>query len=760
MKSSITQGLTAEVIVDITNAEVDKVFHYLLPDQHNIPENLRDSISPGFRCIVPFGNRHIDGCIVGFSEPTVDPSKLKKIISFYEDYPIITPHLLELAKWMKTKYYTTLAACLRSIAPSWTGAKRNKKILYAQLIEGKENTDEYIETTKKNGTQAQVLKALAKHGGEPIPIATLAATLSISASPIRTLEKKGLVTIAERLSINKPIATITYNTDNKKESVTLTEEQLNVLHTLSNSPRGKTWLLHGVTGSGKTEVYMRLIEKAITEGKQAIMLVPEIALTPQAVDSFKRRFGTGVAVTHSRLTPLERMEQWNAARSGEISIMIGPRSAVFAPFPTLGVIIVDEEHEKTYTSETTPKYSSSTVAEKLGELTGAVVVLGSATPDIITYFRAQKGEIGLLTMEKRVNNRFPQVHVADLRTELAEGNRTIFSKVLQFEMERNVKLGHQTILFMNRRGHSTFVSCRACGYVCKCGSCSVNFTYHTQTSSMLCHYCGARERPPTDCPQCSSRHVRYFGVGTQKIEEEVTHLFPGTSVARMDMDTTSTKSGHEKIIRRFAEGKAQILVGTQMIAKGLDFPNVSLVGIIDADVALNMGDYRSAETAFQLITQVSGRAGRASLPGKVIIQTYMPHHYSIEYSKDNNYAGFYSHEIISRQTMGYPPFGHIFMVMMTCEDEKKLISVQKELAHIMRMYNRKGFFDILGPSPAIVSKVNNLYRWKILVKTMSTDVPEDLIIKFVFYCVDKLKAGQIRLDGININLTLDPKSLL
>ena len=730
-------------------AEVDRVFHYAVPDE------LKPVLTPGHRVAVPFGGRNVEGCVVGFSKPSVDPSRIKAITAVLDDYPLLTPVMLELARWMKTKYYTTLAACLRCVAPSWTGSAKRAKTLFVCINGGAGFAEELSHVNEKGGPQALVMKLLSERGATAL--APLLKELGISASPVHTLVKKGLVILEERSSAGVSRSDIAYEPG---RSFSLTDEQAEAIETLLNTQSekpGRMWLLHGVTGSGKTEIYMRLIEKALEAGKQAVMLVPEISLTPQAVDAFKQRFGAVVSVTHSRLTPAERVAEWQAAREGRVSVMIGPRSAVFTPFNNLGTIIIDEEHEKTYVSETSPKYAVIDVAEKLSKLTGAAVVLGSATPSVETFYRAKCEEIGLITLKKRVNNRFPDVETADLRTELAAGNRSIFSRRLLDAMDENLKRGHQTILFMNRRGHSTFVSCRTCGFVLECGHCSVNYTYHIQSQRMLCHYCGAAERPPSLCPVCESVHIRYFGVGTQKIEEEVRRLFPGCSVLRMDMDTTARKDGHESIIRRFATGQAQILVGTQMIAKGLNFPNVSLVGIVDADTALNTGDFRSAETAFQLITQVSGRAGRADVPGRVIIQTYNPEHYSVSFAKEGDYNSFYEHEIRVRKTLGYPPFGDIFMALMSCPDEKRLINTQNELARLMKAYNRKGFFEILGPAPAMVSKINNMYRWKILIK--SSAVGEDILLHFAFYCVDKLK-NRCDLDGVNLNLTLNPRILV
>ncbi len=601
----------------------------------------------------------------------------------------------------------------------------------------------------KTQSQAKVLAALLEQ--ESIAVSDLRRMLNISVSPVKSLEKRGLVAIET--------VEVTRNTVFHQEAFTpppvLTTAQQQAVDFITRQTDNKPVLLHGVTGSGKTEVYMHLIEQAVAQGKQAIMLVPEISLTPQTVGVFVNRFGSKVSVTHSRLTLGERFDQWKKARDGQTSIMIGPRSALFTPFNNLGIIIIDEEHEKTYQSETTPKYHAKDVAIMRGQLEGAKVVLGSATPSVETYYQAQEGQLHLVALTQRINRTLPEILVVDMRNELAEGNTSMFSNGLHQAMEENLANGQQTILFLNRRGFSTFVSCRKCGYVMTCDRCNVNHTYHLPTNQLICHYCGKKEANPKNCPQCGSHYIKYFGVGTQKIEDEVKRLFPQASVLRMDMDTTAGKHMHASILNRFKNGDAQILIGTQMIAKGLDFPQVTLVGIVAADLSLNNGDFRAGETTFQLLTQVSGRAGRSSLPGRVFIQTYNPEHYSIVFAKEHDYGQFYTHELALRQQLSYPPFAHVFSVLVTGEDEKRIIMTLFRLLDIMKHYNRKGLFEMLGPSPAAISKIKKKYRWKLLVKC-----PEEERLKnFVLYCVDKLKAsGDV--SGMGFNLTLNPALLV
>ena len=518
-----------------------------------------------------------------------------------------------------------------------------------------------------------------------------------------------------------------------------------------------TFLLHGVTGSGKTEVYLHAIQNILDSGRQAIVLVPEIALTPQMVNLFTARFGSQVAVTHSRLTAGERFQIWKLALDGEIGLVIGPRSAVFAPFANLGLIVIDEEHEHTYHSETTPKYDAREVAIKRAELANATVVLGSATPSLESYFRTTDeggAQYTLLQLPERINKTYPDVTVLDMRKEAARGNMSVFAAEFQAALAETIADGRQAILFLNRRGHSTFVSCRRCGFVLACTDCRVNHTYHADKNRMLCHYCGKGAGLPDICPSCNSKHIRLFGVGTQKIEEEIKTLFPDTGVLRMDMDTTRGKFGHAKVLEAFRKGEAQILIGTQMVAKGLDFPNVTLVGVVAADLSLHTGDFRAAEHTFQLLTQVSGRAGRAMHSGKVFLQTYNPEHYAIEFAQKADYLNFYTHEMAIRRAMVYPPFSHVFSIMLSGVVEKELIiTLQKLLAIMEYVKQRDGRdrFDVIGISPAFVSKIKKLFRWKLLVKCRE----EEPLQAFVLYCMRKLKQND-PLEGITVHLTQNP----
>jgi len=625
------------------------------------------------------------------------------------------------------------------------------RVKYAFLNDDNPLLDTLLDATfAKRDKQADVLQTVLDHNG--MAVSDLKAYLHISDSPIKTLVKNGLLKIetVERLRM-------VTRSGNGDDTFTLTAEQeaavASIFEELEATEK-KPVLIYGVTGSGKTEVYMRLIERVMAQGKQTIMLVPEISLTPQTIEAFTNRFGDRVTFTHSRLSLGERFDQWKKARDGRVDVMIGPRSAIFAPFERLGAIVIDEEHESTYKSESTPKYDVKEVAQERARLTGSLVVMGSATPDVGSFYRAKQGEFGLITLKNRVNRRMPDIQIADMRYELADGNRSVFSRMLAAGIAENLRTGEQTILFMNRRGHSSFVSCRACGHVIGCESCSIRYTYHRYTDKLLCHYCGKQERMPKRCPICGSEHIRFFGAGTQKIEAELTEAFSQARVLRMDMDTTSRKNSHESIIARFAAKEADILIGTQMIAKGLNFPGVSLVGIVAADIALHADDFRAAETAYQLMTQVSGRAGRATIPGRVVVQTYSPEHYSIQFAKEQNYERFYAHEIILREQMQYPPFTHLAVILLTGESEKELILTLNTLRELMQKVNRRGFFEMLGPAPAAAAKLRNTYRWKLIVKGKD----EVLLKQFVFYCMDKLALVR-NIDGMQANISIDPANI-
>jgi len=482
---------------------------------------------------------------------------------------------------------------------------------------------------------------------------------------------------------------------------------------------------------GKTEIYLQAIQKVLNEGKSSIMLVPEISLTPQMVDRFISRFGIEkIAVLHSKLSIGERFDSWNKIKSGDAKIIIGARSAIFAPVKDLGIIIIDEEHDSSYKSEMTPRYDAKTVASKIAKDKNIPLVFGSATPDMTTYYKAKKGEIELLELTKRANNsNLPKVEIVDLREELANGNRSMLSTKLYAEIEENLKNKHQTILFLNRRGYSTFIMCRDCGYTVKCKHCNITMTYHLKQNKLKCHYCGYEEKPVTVCPNCKSQNIRYFGTGTQKLEAEINKIFPKASTIRMDIDTVSKKNSHEQILNKFKNDGIDILIGTQMVVKGHHFPNVTLVGVIAADSSLNLDDYRANERTFQILTQVAGRAGREKLEGKVIVQTYNPDNFAIECSKKQDYKTFYNTEIDLRKKLKYPPFCDIIVIGISSKKEEKVIEISEKLYNYLKQRVIKEKIGILlyKPLPAPIDKIKNNYRWRMIIKCLYGEQVNNLI---------------------------------
>ena len=734
----------AEVIIDITNENVDKIFHYA------IPNNLKELIFIGMRVFVPFGfgNRLREGYVIGFTNVIeIDESRIKNIYSVPDNYIIFSKTMIEIAKFMAEKYYCSLSECLQCIMPKIMKDKGEK---YAIINYDKENINEIINNIiSKNTQQSKVLKFLLKN--DNVKTVDIQKILNVTLSPIKTLEKNEIIKIT-----TKQVKRNVVNVENfkKTEHLNLNESQKNAFNFIIKKIEEKSTkpiVLHGVTGSGKTEVYLQLISKVLKKGKDAIMLVPEISLTPQTVERFISRFGEKVSVTHSKLSDGERFDQWKKAKDGEIKIMVGARSAIFTPFENLGIIIIDEEHESTYKSETTPKYNVKEIAEQLCILSNATLVLGSATPSIDTYYKTQINEYDLISINNRVNENMPNINIVDMRKEIESGNMSVFSRPLFEAIKENLKNNMQTILFLNRRGHSTFVSCRKCGYVMECKNCNVSYTYHSKEHKLVCHYCNSEENVPTICPSCNSKYIKYFGVGTQKIEEQIEKYFSNAKVLRMDMDTTSKKNSHQNILEDFKNHKADILIGTQMIAKGLDFPKVSLVGVIAADITLNTGDYKSSENTFQLLTQVAGRAGRANIKGNVFIQTYTPEHYSIVFAKNNDYIGFYNKEIVERKIMFYPPFSNIFFIMISGDNENNVLNAIKFLHNVMLYYNQKTNFYISDVAKAYVYKVNNQYRYKIIIRAEE----ETRLKNFVLYCINILK-NKIDTTKLSIILNLNP----
>ena len=533
----------------------------------------------------------------------------------------------------------------------------------------------------------------------------------------------------------------------------LNDEQKNAFNKILNSDK-KGFLLKGVTGSGKTEVYMNLVGETLKEGKSAIVLVPEISLTPQMIERFKGRFGKNVALFHSKLSQGERFDEWYRIKKGEARLVVGARSAIFLPLDNLGIIIIDEEHENTYKSEQNPKYLTKEVAKFLSEIKGCKYILGSATPSIETYYEALNGKLELVEIKNRVSNRpLPQMEIVDMREELKSRNLSLLSRSLYNEMKETLERKEQIILFLNRRGFSSFVSCRSCGYVFKCPECDLSMTYH-KNGYLICHYCGRAQREQKVCPECGSKYVKFFGAGTQRVEEEVKKYFPKARVMRMDVDTTRNKDSHENIYNAFKSGEGDVLIGTQMVSKGLDFKNVTLVGVLAADISLNIPDYRSSERTYQIITQVAGRAGRGEKKGKVVIQTYTPNSLSLQYAIENNYNDLYNEEIKVRKIMNYPPFSTIFLINSISKDERKLKEFMNKVGESLRkLLDSRENIQILGPVPCIITKLKDNYRWQIIIKG-NLDNKLKLKIKDILYELNKSVYNEIR-----ISMDINPNNM-
>lgn len=614
-------------------------------------------------------------------------------------------------------------------------AVTDKTVRVAELAIEPEEVSDILKILEKNNAlvQAKMLDILSECGR--LSLADMVHFSEGSYNALRTLEKKGYIKTFEITVFREPTQ-ILFQKDEPKQ---LTKEQAEVFETLSKTAdysEYKSYLLHGVTGSGKTEVYMRIIAKVREQGRQAIMLVPEISLTPQTVSRFKMRFGEDVAIIHSGLSLGERFDQWKKINAGTANIVVGARSAVFAPLKNIGAIIIDEEHERSYKSEMSPRYDTYDVAEFRAKQHNAILLSASATPLVTDYYKAVNGEITLLKMEHRVNNnKMPEVEIVDMREELKKGNRSVISEKLAKAISENLKNEKQTILFLNRRGYSTFVSCRNCGYVAECPNCSISLTYHKFSDTLKCHYCGYTVSNYKECPECKSKYIRYFGGGTQKVEEEIHRIFPNASTIRMDMDTTGKKNSHEQILKKFIDDKIDILIGTQMVAKGLDFPNVTLVGVISADTMLNIDDFRAKERTFSLLEQVTGRAGRADSEGKSIIQTYSPENSAITLVKDHNYEKFYREEIEVRRAMDYPPFCEMVSVILSGKNEGQTSRCAKFFKkNISEISEESQKSQILGPIPAYISKIKNKYIFRILIKCENADAITGILSKAQAEC--------------------------
>ena len=707
----------ADVIVDITNEKLDRTFQY------KVPPELTGEISPGTAVQIPFGNgnRTITGYVLSVgNEPKYPQDRMKAILAVQKDAATVETKLIALAAWMRHTYGSTMIQALKTVLPVKVKA-RGKETREIALLADPARCEELLENYRKKNYKARIrlLNALLAQPVLPGPV--VSKKLKITADTLHVMEEQGVLEIRRTSTWRNPVSDAAGRTTAGKPN----EQQQAVVDGIRKEWEGQNrpCLICGVTGSGKTLVYMELMERVLKEGKQVIVLIPEIALTYQNVERFCARFGTRVTVVNSRMTPSERADQMERARRGEVSIMIGPRSALFAPFPDLGLIIIDEEHEGAYKSETAPRYDAREVAKVRADMSRAAVVLGSATPSVESYYLAEQGEYKLLTLTKRAkeNSRLAGVHIVDLREELAEGNRSIFSRRLKGLIEDRLANRQQVMLFMNRRGYAGFVSCRSCGKAMKCPHCDVSLTYH-KNGRLKCHYCGFERPLPDRCPSCGSPFIAPFGTGTQKLEEFTKREFPKARILRMDADTTAKKGAHEEILATFAEGGADILIGTQMIVKGHDFASVTLVGVMAADLSLYAPDYKSAERTFELLTQASGRAGRGELQGDVVIQTYAPDHYAVSSAAEQDYLQFYRQELLYRKMMGYPPLVRLLTIGLSSKREADVIRASEDMKRvILREYALDGL-KVIGPVEDSPYKLNDNYRKILYMKHESYDI--------------------------------------
>ena len=798
--------IIAQVIVDVSAYPVDRPFDYL------IPKDWEELIDTGCRVKVPFGPRNVLGFVVGLANETDVPiEKIKPVAEILDLEPILTDEMLALAKWLKLQTICYEVDALQVMLPGALRAKYEKFVILTtesqnlpQMLQpffektikvnvklfekaallkplkqavreghlmienevkqkGKmkqvrkvqiATLSELEEVEKTISTRAQKQKQLVEwmkeNSGKIYPPDDICDALQITTVVLNSVIDKGAAKFIQQEVYRDPYTKDIVPTD----FLQLTTEQQHALTKITNAideKRTETFLLHGITGSGKTEIYLQAIQKTIADGKEAIVLVPEISLTPQMTERFKSRFGDLVAVMHSGLSVGEKYDEWRKVQQGKVKVVVGARSAVFAPFKNLGLLILDEEHESTYKQEDSPRYHARDVAIWRGNYYNCPVILGSATPALESYARAKKGVYTLLTLENRAKNQaLPTVHIVDMREQLQAGNRSMFSQPLMDALRERLDKKEQTVLFLNRRGYSSFVLCRDCGTTVQCPNCDISLTYHRYSEKLKCHYCGHDEYVPSSCPQCQSEHIRYFGTGTQKVEEEIHKLFPEARVLRMDVDTTKQKGAHEKLLDEFGAGGADILLGTQMIAKGLDFPNITLVGVLSADTSLHLPDYRAAEKTFQLMTQVSGRAGRHDKPGEVFVQTYTPEHYAIELSKEQLYTPFYEREMHARHLAGYPPYYYIALIQVSHED----VMMAAEYAGRATEYLRSNLsfnVSVIGPTTASISRLQNRYRYQCLIKYKV----EPNLIPVLLQLIKMYRSEWIK-KGIVLTVDLDP----
>ena len=749
--------MVCEVIIDIVSSSVDKIFDYAFDKTLNL--------KIGQRVLVPFGNRQIEGYVLGFKENSnLDSSKLKSVIKSLDDFSYLNDETIALMQFMIKTYNLRYADCLRLFVPNVI--RKNVKEKYTKYVKLCDNfekdrlglninnssaqnqTDNKTHTKKINEKQAKIIEFLIKNS--PFKLSEL--NVLFSSQSIKTLIKNGIIQTFEVLDKRSPYLGLSQN--NKKTEIVLTNAQQNAVDTIIQNPQN-TFLLFGVTASGKTEVYIKVIEHCLRLGKTALLLVPEIGLTPQLFKRFTTVFGDNVAIIHSGLSSGEKLDEWLKIKRGEAKVVIGARSAIFAPLENIGVIIIDEEHDTSYYSETNPRYYAKDVAEFRAKFNNASLILGSATPSIETYYLAKQGQIKLIEMKQRaVAKKLPDIFIVDMMKELRMGNTSMFSKLLQLKLKECLSKNQQALIFLNRRGYSSFLRWLDCGYVPKCEDCDVSLVYHKEDEKLKCHYCGNRYKVLTKCPQCGSTNIRLGAVGTQQVVEKLEQIFPNVKVFRMDNDSTTTKDSATNIIEQFNNTKPAILVGTQMISKGHNFNGVSLVGIIDADLSLHYADFRSTDRTFNLLTQVAGRAGRTNLDGEVILQTYMPRHFAYACVCSNNYEKFFEKEINLRKVTKFPPFSKIVRVLATSEDDEKVKEfVQNFYQKVVDIKNQNlSAFVYVGAMKSPVKRAKKQYRYQILMR-LNNDYADEIISKLF----------EINKELYNKNVTsfveLDPQNL-
>ncbi len=704
----------AQIIVDIAHSQVDRIFEYSCPDD----------LVKGSRVKVPFGGRTVDGFVMEVGETcSIPPEKVKPVKEVFDELPALIPECFSLMERISSRFRVPKAAALRLFLPSEMRLGKVREA-YEKIVKIKDSSPSFGKTAKRQSEAYAFLKAEGECNYTQL-------CEKFGRSAVNALENKGVIETEKRRLHRAPFKGAIGGGQPK----TPTYAQADALESIEKSNR-RVHLLHGVTGSGKTEIYLRYIARQIELGKTAIFLVPEISLTPQMLSQLRARFGGEAAILHSGLSAGEKFDEWWRLRSGEAKIAIGARSAVFAPLSNLGAIIIDEEHDSSYVSESAPRYSTVDIAKMRAEYNDCKLILGSATPSVETYKEATEGRYNLITLPERINKRpMPEITIADMRSEVKRGNNTAFSAVLREQLQSTLEGGNQAIIFLNRRGYSQTVICRDCGYVAKCVNCDVSLTYHSEENCLKCHYCGARYHMLAACPECGGVHIRYGGTGTQRVVADLKTLFPSARILRMDNDTVSGKDGHFNILKRFAEKQADILVGTQMVAKGHDFPAVTFVGILDADMSLHFSDYRSGERTFQLITQVAGRSGRAGMKGNVVLQTYCPENYILRYAVNYDYKGFYENEIKVREATFFPPYSLICRVMVTSENDKTALETLKDvyfaLEELRKLHPDKFLFINKMHSP--VKKIQSKYRYQVLMRLKDGGLSEkiyDIAVKF------------------------------